>query len=65
MKKIQLVSSDVNGTLVHQHTMMDMIRHVCDVCGRISTALQMISMILLFVQNKGVTWNISSKQKRI
>lgn len=26
MKTIQLVSSDLNGTLVHQHTMMDMIR---------------------------------------
>ena len=26
MEKIQLVSSDLNGTLVHQHTMMDMIR---------------------------------------
>ncbi len=25
-KRIQLVSSDLNGTLVHQHTMMDMIR---------------------------------------
>ena len=25
-KKIKLVSSDLNGTLVHQHTMMDMIR---------------------------------------
>jgi phosphoserine phosphatase len=26
MEKIQLISSDLNGTLVHQHTMMDMIR---------------------------------------
>jgi phosphoserine phosphatase len=26
MERIQLVSSDLNGTLVHQHTMMDMIR---------------------------------------
>lgn len=26
MKTIRLVSSDLNGTLVHQHTMMDMIR---------------------------------------
>ncbi len=26
MEKIQLVSSDLNGTLVHPHTMMDMIR---------------------------------------
>ncbi len=26
LEKIQLVSSDLNGTLVHQHTMMDMIR---------------------------------------
>lgn len=26
MKKIQLISSDLNGTLIHQHTMSDMIR---------------------------------------
>ena len=26
MVKIKIVSSDLNGTLVHQHTMSDMIR---------------------------------------